>query len=157
MTVTRKFGIALAILVAGAISVVPGAEAAQASHSTAGEKAQAAHAQALVSRVDKRKSVTCNGGRVKVWYRDYDKNRTMLREIYLTDVENYKFMSADVYWRADNGKTTIQKFGLEARSFPTVYDRQTKDVAIAKKRHPYVKIQISSVLTGKCTRYIDLN
>ncbi|MFC7866447.1 hypothetical protein ACFU5B_21820 [Streptomyces murinus] len=41
----------------------------------------------------------------------------------------------------------------EARSFPRVYDSQTKDVAIAKRWHLYVKVTIHTVFDS-CHGYI---
>ncbi|MFF4361251.1 hypothetical protein [Streptomyces sp. NPDC001604] len=167
MKTVKRSALALAALVCGA--TVAAGPAAQALEAPAQQPAAAALRASVpasqeaggttaTSRVDKIKSFTCEGTheQVKVWYRDYDNNRTMLREIYLKDGDGLKWVTADVYWRADGGKTTIQKFGMEARTFPDVYDYETKDVAIAKSRSPYAKVVIHTVFYD-CKGYIDLN
>ncbi|GGJ63085.1 hypothetical protein [Streptomyces brasiliensis] len=128
-------GLVSAAIMCGMVSMAPSAQA--------------------VTHVDRHKSFSCGGGQVSVWYRDYDNNRTMLREVYLKDKAGYKFMTSDVYWRADSGKTTIQSYSLEARSFPEIHDSQTKDVAVSKNRHPYVKVYIHTIYDD-CKGYIHL-
>ncbi|MFH7341241.1 hypothetical protein [Streptomyces sp. KHY 26] len=165
MKTTKRAALALTAAVCGA-AVVSGTAAqaveapahhsgAAASHSSVRPDAARTPATAAVRAVDHYKYFSCGGGQVKVWYRDYDNNRTMLRETYLRDKEGLKFMTASAIWRADGGRTTIQKLSMEARSFPRVYDSQTKDVAIAKRRHPYVKVTIHTVFDS-CHGYIHL-
>lgn len=162
MKTVKSSALALAALMCG--TVVATGPAAQALEAPAQRPAASAPASqkaggtTATSRVDKIKSFTCEGTReqVKVWYRDYDNNRTMLREVYLKDGDGLKWVTANVYWRADGGKTTIQKLSMEARTFPDVYDYETKDVAIAKSRSPYAKVAIHTVFYD-CTGYIDLN
>ncbi|MEU7135746.1 hypothetical protein [Streptomyces sp. NPDC046261] len=113
--------------------------------------------RAALGAVDKHKSVKCGlgkGPKVEIWYRDYDNNRTMLREAYFQTGADRQD-SAHIYWRADDGKTTIQKKRLSERTHKWS-DSQTKDVAIAKNRKPYVKIVFHKT-TNDCTKYIDLN
>ncbi|SEB77010.1 hypothetical protein SAMN04490357_0346 [Streptomyces misionensis] len=163
MNTTKRAALALgsALCAIAAISG-PAAQAldnpAPAHASTAPKTAEtfkSAKAVKSVKTVNKYKSFSCGGGRVKVWYRDYDNNRTMLRETYLKDEIGLKFMTASAIWRADGGRTTIQKLWMEERGFPTVHDSQTKDVAVAKRRHPYVKVTIHTPF-DTCHGYIHL-
>ncbi|MFJ9931097.1 hypothetical protein ACIRU5_34350 [Streptomyces misionensis] len=157
MNTTKRAALALgsALCAIAAISG-PAAQAldnpAPAHASTAPKSAETVKS---VKTVNKYKSFSCGGGRVKVWYRDYDNNRTMLRETYLKDEIGLKFMTASAIWRADGGRTTIQKLWMEERGFPTVHDSQTKDVAVAKRRHPYVKVTIHTPF-DTCHGYIHL-
>ncbi|RSS61479.1 hypothetical protein [Streptomyces sp. WAC06614] len=110
-------------------------------------------APAQAAGVDKYKSVDC-GHSARVWYRDYGQ-QTMLREITFDNIGD-KFSVVNVYWRADDGKTTIQEYTLTP-GWSKISDSQTKDVAVAKSRKPYVKFMFKSLLGGTCTRYVDLN
>ncbi|MCB5181965.1 hypothetical protein [Streptomyces antimicrobicus] len=110
-------------------------------------------APAQAAAVDKYKSVDC-GHSAKVWYRDYGQ-QTMLREITFDNMSD-KFSAVNVYWRADDGRTTIQEFTLYP-GWSKISDGTTKDVAVAKNRKPYVKFIFKSLIGGSCTRYIDLN
>lgn len=120
---------------------------------------------AAVSRKDKYKSVRCTGGRiVRVWYRVYDNNRSMLRKAWLWNDLNNAWQKAYLAWRADGGKKTFASTELYIdplipnKTENVWQDQDTPDVAVALSRKPYVKIMSNFMAnTSKCTKYITLN